>query len=82
MKIALIEWDDSFSTSGWRDDDEIQDIDVAKCISIGIPKEETKHKITLLASRGNNQFSGTVTIPKGCIKRIRYLKVNYGESNE
>ncbi len=76
MKLALVEWADAYTTHGWRDDEEIEGLRTAYTVSCGILKLETKDSISLILNQGRGIYADGITIPKGCIKRIRYLKVN------
>ena len=76
MKMVLVEWNDSFFTHGWRGKDEFRDLGIAPCVSVGVVVSEDDNKITLVLSMGEENYADSMTIPKGCIKRIRRLKVN------
>jgi len=74
-KIVLIEWDDAASRSGgWHylDDEDT----VMSSISIGIVcSEDDKQVVLALSKNEKGLYAETFSIPKGCIKRIRTLKV-------
>ena len=73
--IILIEWNDSHFTQGWRQDDCKKD-DVAHCRTVGILKEETNEKITIaFGDSDGGMIMETITIPKGCITKIKGLKI-------
>ena len=76
MKLVLVEWIDSCSQSGWHPLD-ISYEGLSACISIGIKIFETDEYVTVApsGSRTTRRFCDTISIPKACIKRIRYLKV-------
>jgi hypothetical protein len=76
MKLVLIEWVDASSRlGGWHYLDENDS--TLKCLSIGLVCREDESQIVLALSRNEGGlFSETFAIPKGCIKRMRQLRVN------
>jgi len=74
MKMALVEWVDSASYRGWH---RLGEYDcISNCISIGLLCQEDEKQIVLALSKSDSESLGdTISIPKSCIKRIRYLKV-------
>ncbi len=76
MRMVLVEWEDSFFGIGeWLDFAELKELPTARCISCGILLHETSEKIVLIMNRGGKQGSQPMAIPRGCIKRMRQLKV-------
>ncbi len=75
MKLVLVEWEDSFFTHGWRSKGEFDNLGVAPCVCVGVLVSQTNKSITLVLSLGEENYADSMTIPKGCVKRIRYLKV-------
>ena len=77
MKLVMIEWEDSCSELGWHKRDVGLDI-VAHCVSVGILTQENSSGVTISHSMSSTTGSicDAVTIPRGCIKRIRKLKVS------
>jgi len=75
MKIAIIEWNDSFFTHGWKPKDEFKSMGAAPCVSLGVIVNSNKDSVTLVLSLGRDDYADSMTIPRGCIKRIRYLRV-------
>ncbi len=75
MKLVLVEWDDcSTRLGGWHHLDEMDS--TLACYSMGIICKEDDKQIVLAHSRNSEGlYLETCAIPRGCIKRIRYLKV-------
>jgi len=76
MKIAIVEWDDAYSNGGWHTPN--PDLDrIARCISMGLLCYEDDKQITIAQSYSmtSGNIGDTITIPKGCIKRIRQLQI-------
>ena len=74
MKAILIEWLDSVGVEGWSEDKELEPV---KIVSVGILVKETKTKITIAISKGNQkppQFDGLLSIPKFAIQTRRRLE--------
>ena len=75
MKLVIIEWEDSCSQSGWHPMD-ISYEGTSHCITLGLKVAETENFITVAPSRsGNIRVCDSLSIPKSCIKRIRYLRI-------
>ncbi len=75
MKIVMVEWDDSYTELGWMSKDNYELLTVAHPVSIGILVKEDDECIVLVQSMSGDQYTGSIAIPKGCIKRMRMLKV-------
>ena len=77
MQIAMIEWEDSCSETGWHRKDAGIDV-AAKCITVGFLTCEDNDKVVISLSSclTTGNIGDTMTIPRGCIKRIRKLKVS------
>jgi hypothetical protein len=76
-KAVLVDWIDStsFSTHRWRDLGESKQLTPSKIQSVGFLVAEGKSFITLTGSLcEENNASGCMTIPRGCITRMRRLK--------
>ena len=75
MRLAMIEWEDSAGYSGWHQLDPWLD-SISKCVTIGLLCKEDERQVVIALSKSNSgNFGDTISIPKSCIKRIRYLKV-------
>lgn len=79
MKIVLIEWRDASSHSvRWTDKKDFEDAYADHCVSIGVLLRETDEEITVCLSLSESCYSQAITIPKGCMKRIRVLRIKRG----
>jgi len=76
MQIVMIEWEDSCSNHGWTEISNATYCKPAPCVTAGIVIHEDSNKITVGLTVGEGTFSESMTIPRGCIKRIRKLKVS------
>ena len=75
MKLVMIEWIDSCTITGWHRLNTGMDC-VSNCIAIGLMcHEDNKQIVITYAKSDSGHIAETLTIPKSCIKRIRYLKV-------
>lgn len=74
MKIVIVQWDDTFADVGWSNN-ELNPISIA---SVGVIIQEDDKKVVLagmVGTAGLEDYNCRQAIPRGCIKRIRYLKV-------
>ena len=75
MKIVLIKWEDSNVTHGWILKD-TNNNNVAHCQTVGILQAEDENKVTIAMGESDcGSVLEKITIPKGCIKSIRQLRV-------
>ncbi len=74
MKLALVNWVDSFSKLGWHPLDEPR---VAHCVSVGMLVSENAECVKLALSYDPDigNVGDTITIPKVAITQIRHLGV-------
>lgn len=71
-----MEWEDTCANSGWRDLGLAKEETTISCISCGLILGEDDQKIIICTSLAKSgQYGEATTIPKGCIKRIRTLRV-------
>ena len=78
MKLVLVEWEDSgIGAHGWTDKRDKAIVNTVSCLSIGVYVGDTEDgkAIRLLSNLNDTACLHGIAIPKGCIKRIRYLKV-------
>ncbi len=75
MKIVLVEWDDTFADIRWTS---IDNLHVAPMVSIGCLMRINEKEVVLSSMRGREGIDDSncvQAIPRGCVKRIRQLKV-------
>ena len=73
--IVIIEWNDITGVGKWTDIEKVQEMRPLACRSIGWVCAETEEHITIFATENDNkECLDSNTIPKGVIKRIRYLR--------
>ena len=75
----MIEWLDSTSNHGWTTPSDSETLlDLGKNLSLGIVVSETQDNLLVISHKdltaGN--YLNPTTIPKGCIKRVRQLKIS------
>ena len=77
MKLVIVEWNDPCSTSEpmWQHREQIDDLDVMPCVTVGVLLKENVDDLRVTLSLNPCTFSQAITIPKSNIKRIRYLKI-------
>ncbi len=78
MKIVLVEWTDSTMLgTRWHCEDEIDQLDIGRCVSVGIIRQNDDDKMVLVQNQGRyRDGANLIALPKGCIKSIRQLKVS------
>ncbi len=74
--VDYIEWFDhtSHSTVGWKSKEDINDLDVALCKSVGFVLKENKKSVTLVSSLADDDMDGEICIIKSCIKTRERLR--------
>jgi len=81
VRLCLVEWVDSAFVQGWIDRKVAEGHKESNCVSVGILLYENDERITIVQDTSDSGNVGDgITIPKSCIKRIRYLKL-MGELN-
>lgn len=73
MRLVLVEWEDSCSGSTWMGRD--SEWPPASVTSIGILAREDDKQIELIPNIGISSKLHQIAIPKGCIRRVRRVKV-------
>jgi len=67
--VVHVEWEDSCTTSGWRDDIR----GTASCNSVGIVLRDSKHDLVLAQSWSDDpnvsEFGDLIAIPKSAVRR-------------
>lgn len=70
-----VEWLDSTHHSGWRKHAEVLETrrtDIV-CLSVGLLIANDKVGVTLAGSAHGDEIAGTMTIPRGSVKKVRRL---------
>lgn len=76
MKLVMVEWKDAMSACAiWTERDNEDELKVLTVTAVGILYKETEDTISVILTINPLHYSQSITIPRGCIKRIRYLKV-------
>ncbi len=82
-KIYLVEWHDAYSSSGWRNKEEVEKFikrERCICINIGWILAETKHEIVMSCRRltfikdGEAEWGMMQKIPKSWIRKKILVK--------
>ena len=74
MKLFMVEWTDSCSDGGWRPKE--NDLSPAHCVTVGFLQFNEEDSIIIAQSKSDSgNWADRVTIPRGCIIRMRQLKV-------
>jgi hypothetical protein len=72
--VAVI-WNDAESNSSWCSIEEIDKVVAPECITVGFLVKKTK-KVVVVLSTIDKHVNGSYTlIPRGCVKRIRKLRL-------
>ena len=75
MRTAIVEWDDAFASgTQWIDKGDTCLLKIIPSVAVGVILREDNNSISLIAGINELHYSQAITIPRGCIKRIRYLK--------
>ena len=75
MKKVIIKWEDSNVVHGWQINGETP-YELALCESIGYMPVEYDDKLVLIQTISNfGAYMGVLSIPKGCIKSIKELRL-------
>ncbi len=75
-QLVLIKWADSKVMHGWRESEDTTYDDVAHCQTVGFLQYEDSEKVTITFGSSDSGFiMETITIPRGCIKSVRKLRV-------
>ena len=73
-ELVEVTWDDTASDDEWRDEDD-PELDLVECRTVGHWRKKDKRAIYLVDTVSNDKARfNSVTIPMGCVKRIRRLK--------
>lgn len=70
-----MDWVDSYSEHGWMSEEEALLNKPAECSSVGFLLLKNNKYVILAQSDSSHNVADLITIPKGCITNIQYLKV-------
>ena len=73
MKLVIIEWDDACGSERWESRDDVTHI--TPCVTSGILLREDDKELELTLCINPMTKLGSLTIPKGCIRRVRRLHI-------
>ena len=81
MKIVMVEWVDSTMLgSRWHCEDEINQLDIGKCVAVGIVRKDDNNKLVLTQNQAvYKDGANLIAIPKPAITRMRRLYVRLME---
>ena len=76
MRLVLVEWVDAISNSGWHSPKK-ELCEVSSCVTVGFLLYDEEDIITIAQNINitSGNIGDTISIPKGCVKRVRTLKV-------
>lgn len=75
MKKVEIQWIDSKAAPNeWEYIENIESLEPVKCTSIGFLIEDTPEYKTIVNTLSKSQILGRITIPSGCIKKVKKLR--------
>ena len=74
-KVVVIEWEDSYHDSDWMGRGRARyDSRVSKCKTVGYLLKSNLREVTVFQSKSDTgNITDTMSIPKKCIKSLRYL---------
>lgn len=72
LKIIEVEWEDAATVDGWHEAD--TEPGGSMCLTVGYLVAETKERISLAGSVGDDEACAVMTIPKGCVRKRRVIR--------
>jgi hypothetical protein len=75
MKKVKVIWYDAYSRDPWETPEEAKELcrPNMKCKTVGWLLDADKNHITICHSRNPQMVMGSLHIPRGCIKKIKYF---------
>lgn len=70
-KPVVVEWDDSMSSSGWRDYEKSDMV----CYTVGMLHKDEKDRVVIAQNKSAYGFGDYMEIPKVAIKKIKRLSI-------
>lgn len=82
VPMVRITWMDAMDgETGWQEFDTIMKGDLATCVDVGWLVKDNDHVVVVMGSwcvdPDDKNGGRYITIPKGWVKKIEYLKVDY-----
>ena len=75
LQLVEVEWTDAQIGGGWNTRERYADKGIAKCRTAGYLLVRDKRSITIMQNVcDDGTVSDSMTIPAGCVKRVRRLK--------
>lgn len=73
--IVIVEWQDATMTHHWQDGEFPSAPGSDECLvrSVGFLVHKDRQVLVLLQTTSDNQHANTITIPRGCIRKIEQL---------
>ena len=75
MRLAIVEWLDSYASHGWEQESELNYMHPSKCVSVGILRKKDDCIQITQSQTSEKHIDHTIVIPKCAVKRIRYLRI-------
>ena len=77
LRMVEVEWVDSCIDGGWRMKEAyLTNEGVAQCCSIGYLLRSSRKEVMMVQSQTNSgKVSDSISIPRSCVKKMRYLEV-------
>ncbi len=80
LRIVEVEWVDSCVKGGWRMREEyLEGKGLSQCRTVGYLLRSDRQEVMVVQSQSNTGgVADSMTIPRRCVKKIRYLIDDYG----
>lgn len=79
-KIVFLEWKDSCHNEGWQKERDSLTDRISHCQSVGFLLRSSKKDVLICQSSSDTgNVSETLCIPRSCIEKITYLKLDLDE---
>ena len=73
-EIVLIEWLDSKGLERWEYLEDLEPLLPARCLTVGFLLDDKPDYVTIALGISDTQVLGRMTIPKGCISKIKSIE--------
>lgn len=77
LKLVEVEWEDTLTRTGWEAQEVHENAGTMSCKSVGYLLRRDKDSLSMAATIAPSDGTAlaSITIPAGCIKRVRYVYV-------